>query len=81
MLNFDRVTLDKLGAISGYNFRVYSGFQIRNHMFFTQAFFYPDLPSSKLTWLAGKWTMNEDVFPLEMMGIFHPAMPVYLEVQ
>ena len=70
MLNFDRVTYDKLGAISGFIFRVYSGFKLRNHMFFAQEVFFPDLPSSKLTWLAGKWTMNEDVFPLEKIGYF-----------
>ena len=29
------------------------------------------IPPGKLTWLAGKWTLNEDVFPIEDDFFFH----------
>ena len=37
------------------------------------------VPSGKLTWLAGKWTRIEDVFPYWKMRIFQPAMLVIPE--
>ena len=36
------------------------------------------LPSGKLTWLAGKWTMNESMFFLKKMGDichYHVSLP------
>ena len=38
-----------------------------------------ELPSGKLTWLAGKWTRNEDVFPIENEDL-SIAMLVYWRV-
>ena len=35
-----------------------------------------EVHSGKLTWLAGKWTQIEDVFPIETMRILQPAMLV-----
>ena len=74
MINWGQFQVTCSGYIQGLKFRI--------TCFLSKQFFFPDLPSSKLTW---QWKMdhelNEDVFPLEKNRIFHPAMSVYLEVQ